>query len=280
VIVVIAIGFSYVHKENYTPFIPPNSGVFGEFGWSGVMRAAAVVFFAFIGFDAVSTAAQEARKPQRDMPIGIIGSLAICTILYVLFARVLTGMVNYKIFKGDASPVATVIKQFPSEILQAVIVVGIIAGYSSVILVMLLGQSRVFFSMSNDGLLPRIFSDVHPKFRTPWRCNLIFMVFVSVFSGFLPISRLGHMTSIGTLLAFVIVCVGIIVMRRARPDLPRPYRTPLVPLVPILGILVCFAMMASLDVDTWYRLVIWLVIGLAIYFGYSRNHSHLKIGER
>ncbi|MGA2133286.1 MAG: amino acid permease [Bryobacteraceae bacterium] len=280
VIIVIAVGFGYVNRANYHPFIPPNTGVFGEFGWSGVMRAAGVVFFAFIGFDAVSTAAQEARKPQRDMPIGIIGSLAVCTILYVLFARVLTGMVNYKIFKGDASPVATVIKQFPSEALQIVIVIGIIAGYSSVILVMLLGQSRVFFSMSRDGLLPKIFSDVHPKFRTPWRCNLIFMVFVSLFSGFLPISNLGHMTSIGTLLAFVIVCAGIMVMRHTRPDLPRPYRTPLVPLVPILGILVCFAMMASLDSATWYRLVIWLVIGLCIYFSFGRTHSHLAQGRR
>lgn len=279
VIIVIAVGFGYVNRANYHPFIPPNSGVFGEFGISGVMRAAAVVFFAFIGFDAVSTAAQEARRPQRDMPIGIIGSLAVCTILYVLFARVLTGMVNYKIFKGDASPVATVIRQFPSEALQIVIVIGIIAGYSSVILVMLLGQSRVFFSMSRDGLLPRVFSDVHPKFRTPWRCNLIFMVFVSLFSGFLPISKLGHMTSIGTLLAFVIVCIGIMVMRRTRPDLPRPYRTPLVPLVPILGILVCFAMMASLDKDTWIRLVVWLVIGLCIYFGYSRTHSHVAADD-
>jgi len=275
VIVVILVGFAYVNSANYHPFIPPNTGKFGEFGLSGVMRAAAVVFFAFIGFDAVSTAAQEARRPQRDMPIGIIGSLAICTILYVLFARVLTGMVNYQIFKGDASPVATVIKQFPSQALQVVIVIGIIAGYSSVILVMLLGQSRVFFSMSRDGLLPRVFSDVHPKFRTPWRCNLIFMAFVSLFSGFLPISKLGHMTSIGTLLALVIVCIGIIVMRRTRPDLPRPYRTPLVPLVPILGVVTCLAMMASLDVATWYRLVIWLAIGLCIYFGYSRRHSHL-----
>ena len=280
VIIVIAIGFAYVNQANYHPFVPPNTGKFGEFGWSGMMRAAGVVFFAFIGFDAVSTAAQEARKPQRDMPFGIIGSLAICTILYVLFARVLTGMVNYKIFKGDASPVATVIKQFPSEALQITIVVGIIAGYSSVILVMLLGQSRVFFSMSRDGLLPRLFSDVHPKFRTPWRCNLVFMVFVSLFSGFLPISNLGHMTSIGTLLAFVIVCIGIIVMRRTRPDLPRPYRTPMVPLIPILGVLVCFAMMAFLDKDTWYRLVIWLVIGLCIYFFYSRKHSHLVDGGR
>ena len=275
VIVVIAIGFGYVNRANYHPFIPPNTGTFGEFGPSGVMRAAAVVFFAFIGFDAVSTAAQEARRPQRDMPIGIIGSLAVCTILYVLFARVLTGMVNYKIFKGDASPVATVIRQFPSEALQIMIVVGIIAGYSSVILVMLLGQSRVFFSMSRDGLLPRVFSDVHPKFRTPWHCNLIFMIFVSLLSGFLPISKLGHMTSIGTLLAFVIVCIGLMVMRHTRPDLPRPYRTPLVPLVPVLGIVVCLAMMASLNVETWYRLVIWLGIGLIIYFTYSRHHSHL-----
>jgi APA family basic amino acid/polyamine antiporter len=275
VIVVIAVGFGYVNRANYHPFIPPNTGKFGEFGLSGVMRAAAVVFFAFIGFDAVSTAAQEARKPQRDMPIGIIGSLAVCTVLYVLFSRVLTGMVNYKIFKGDASPVATVIRQFPSEALQIMIVVGIIAGYSSVILVMLLGQSRVFFSMSRDGLLPRVFSDVHPKFRTPWHCNIIFMIFVSLFSGFLPISKLGHMTSIGTLLAFVIVCTGIMVMRHTRPDLPRPYRTPWVPLVPILGILTCFAMMVFLDHETWYRLVIWLVIGLAIYFSYSRHHSHL-----
>ncbi len=247
VIMVIAVGFAYINHANYTPFIPPNTGKFGQFGISGVMRAAAVVFFAFIGFDAVSTAAQEARKPQRDMPIGIIGSLAVCTILYVLFAHVLTGMVSYKIFKGDASPVATVIKQFPSEALQIVIVIGIIAGYSSVILVMLLGQSRVFFSMSRDGLLPKVFSDVHPKFRTPWRCNLIFMVFVSLFSGFLPISKLGQMTSIGTLLAFVLVCIGIMVMRRTRPNLPRPYRTPFVPVVPILGTVPgALAMMASL----------------------------------
>jgi APA family basic amino acid/polyamine antiporter len=280
VIIVIAVGFGYINQANYHPFVPPNAGKFGAFGWSGVMRAAGVVFFAFIGFDAVSTAAQEARKPQRDMPIGIIGSLAVCTILYVLFAHVLTGMVNYKIFRGDASPVATVIKQFPSEALQITIVIGIIAGYSSVILVMLLGQSRVFFSMSRDGLLPKVFSDIHPKYRTPWRCNLIFMVFVSLFSGFLPISKLGEMTSIGTLLAFVIVCIGIMVMRRSRPDLPRPYRTPFVPVVPILGILVCLAMMASLDVESRYRLVIWMAIGLCIYFLYSRKHSHLAVGKR
>jgi APA family basic amino acid/polyamine antiporter len=280
VVVVICIGFAYVNAANYNPLIPENTGKFGEFGWSGIMRAAAVIFFAYIGFDAVSTAAQEARRPQRDMPIGIIGSLAICTVLYILFARVLTGMVHYSKFKGDASPVKTVISLFPSAWLQTAIVIGIIAGYTSVILVMLLGQSRVFYSMSRDGLLPKVFSDIHPKFQTPFRCNLIFMVFVSLFSGFLPISKLGHMTSIGTLLAFVIVCIGIMIMRKTHPDVPRPYRTPLVPLVPILGVLVCFAMMASLDVDTWIRLVVWLAIGLAIYFGYSRHHSHLNIGKR
>jgi len=275
VIVVIAMGWSMIHPENYTPFIPDNNGKFGEFGFSGIMQGAAVIFFAYIGFDAVSTAAQEAKRPQRDMPIGIIGSLIICTVLYILFAHVLTGMVNYKIFHGDASPVATVVALFPVW-MQTGIVVGIIAGYTSVILVMLLGQSRVFFSMSRDGLLPKVFSDIHPKFQTPWRCNLIFMIFVSLFSGFLPISNLGHMTSIGTLLAFVIVCVGIMVMRKTNPDAPRPYRTPLVPLVPILGVLVCFAMMYSLNIETWYRLVIWLAIGLAIYFGYGIKHSHLR----
>jgi APA family basic amino acid/polyamine antiporter len=279
VIIVISIGWGMTHPENYVPFMPDNTGKFGEFGFSGVMQGAAVIFFAYIGFDAVSTAAQEAKKPQRDMPIGIIGSLAVCTVLYILFAHVLTGMVNYKVFHGDAAPVARVVALFPSW-MQTSIIIGIIAGYSSVILVMLLGQSRVFFSMSRDGLLPKIFSDIHPKFQTPWRCNLIFMIFVSLFSGFLPISKLGHMTSIGTLLAFVIVCIGIMIMRKTNPDAPRPYRTPLVPLVPILGVLVCFAMMYSLDGMTWIRLVVWLAIGLAIYFGYSIKHSHLRAPKR
>jgi basic amino acid/polyamine antiporter, APA family len=276
VITVICVGYFYIHPENYHPFIPPNTGVFGEYGISGIMRAAGVIFFAYIGFDAVSTAAQEAKNPQRDMPIGIIGSLAICTVLYVAFAYVLTGMVKYTTFKNDPSPVATVIKNIPFIWLQTTVIVGIILGYSSVILVMLLGQSRVFFSMSRDGLLPKLFSEVHPTLRTPWRCNLFFMVFVSLFSGFVPISSLGHMTSIGTLLAFVIVCAGVMVMRKTNPNLPRPYKTPWVPLVPILGIIVCFAMMASLDGITWLRLVIWLAIGFVVYFGYSRRHSHLN----
>lgn len=275
VLVVIFVGYSYVKPENYVPFIPPNTGVSGEFGWSGIMRGAGVIFFAYIGFDAVSTAAQEAKKPQRDMPIGIIGSLVVCTILYIMFARVLTGMVNYTVFKGDAAPVGTVIALFPSELLQTVIYVGIIAGYSSVILVMLLGQSRVFYSMSRDGLLPPVFSYIHPKFQTPYRSNLIVMAFAALLAGFLPISQLGHMTSIGTLLAFVIVCIGILVMRKTNPNAPRPYRTPLVPLVPILGVLVCFSMMAFLDYVTWLRLFAWLALGMFIYFGYSRKHSHL-----
>jgi len=279
VIVVIFVGYSYIKPENYTPFIPENTGTFGEFGISGIMRGAAVIFFAYIGFDAVSTAAQEAKKPQRDMPIGIIGSLAICTVLYILFSRVLTGMVRYTTFKGDAAPVGTVISLFPSSALQTAIYIGIIAGYSSVILVMLLGQSRVFYSMSRDGLLWPVFSFIHPKFRTPSRSNLIVMAFSASLAGFLPISNLGHMTSIGTLLAFVIVCFGIMIMRKTNPNMPRPYRTPLVPLVPILGILVCFAMMASLDALTWVRLVVWLVIGLTIYFGYGRKHSHLRQGK-
>jgi basic amino acid/polyamine antiporter, APA family len=274
VIVFIGAGIWYVKGANYVPFIPPNTGNFGEFGFSGIMRAAGVIFFAYIGFDAVSTAAQEAKNPQRDMPIGIIGSLIVCTILYVAFSGVMTGLVKYTDLKV-AAPVALAIDQTPFTWLKPAVKLAIIAGFTSVILVMLLGQSRVFYSMSRDGLLPGVFSDVHPKFRTPWRSNMLFMVFVSLFSAFAPISMVGHMTSIGTLLAFVIVCAGIMVMRKTHPDLPRPFRTPLVPLVPILGIVVCLAMMASLGVDNWLRLVIWLAIGLTIYFTYSRHHSHL-----
>ncbi len=232
-----------------------------------------VIFFAYIGFDAVSTAAQETHEPQRTMPIGIIGSLVICTILYVAFAVVLTGMVNYRAMHGDAAPVATAIDLTPFSWLKVMIKLGIICGFTSVILVMLLGQSRVFFAMARDGLLPPLFAKVHPKWRTPLRSNLVFLVFVSAFAGFVPIASLGHMTSIGTLLAFVLVCIGIIVLRRTRPDLPRPYRTPLVPFVPATGILVCLAMIYSLDIATWYRLVGWLALGLIIYFGYSRAHA-------
>jgi APA family basic amino acid/polyamine antiporter len=273
VIVFIAVGIFYIKSANYVPFVPANTGTFGEFGFSGIMRGAAVIFFAYIGFDAVSTAAQEARDPQRTMPIGIIGSLVICTVLYVAFAFVLTGMVNYHDMKGDAAPVATAINLTPYVGLQLLIKLGVIGGFTSVILVMLLGQSRVFYSMAQDRLLPQLFADVHPRWRTPWRSNLLFMVLISILAGLVPISKLGHMTSIGTLLAFIIVCGGILVLRRTEPDRPRPYRTPFVPVVPILGILVCFFMMSSLNAETWWRLVIWLAIGLVVYFGYGRHHS-------
>jgi APA family basic amino acid/polyamine antiporter len=273
IVIVVALGFGFVRHANYTPFIPPNTGEFGHFGISGIMRAAGIIFFAYIGFDAVSTAAQEAKNPKRDMPIGIIGSLIVCTLLYVLFAYVLSGIINYKDMTDTA--VYDALHAIGYDWMGTGVVIGILGGYTSVILVMLLGQSRVFFSMSRDGLLPAMFSTIHPRFQTPYRSNLLFMVFVSLFSGFVPLSSLGDMTSIGTLLAFVIVCGGVMIMRRTHPELPRPYRTPFVPLVPILGIVVCLAMMAALDYLTWVRLVVWLVIGLVVYFGYSRSHSHL-----
>jgi APA family basic amino acid/polyamine antiporter len=276
VLTFICVGLHYVKPSNYHPFIPPNTGTFGEFGISGIMRAAGIIFFAYIGFDSVSTAAQESRKPSRDIPIGILGSLFICTILYLLFAFVLTGMVNYKDMRGDAAPVATAIGLTPYPWLQSFITFGAILGLTSVILVMLLGQSRVFYSMSRDGLLPAVFSDIHPQWKTPWKSNLIFMIVVGLCAGFLPISQLGHMTSIGTLMAFIIVCAGVIVLRKVHPEFTRAYRTPFVPLFPILGIIVCFAMMSSLNATTWLRLLIWLAIGLVVYFTYSRHHSHLK----
>ena len=276
VLVFIGIGWKFIHPENYHPFIPANTGTFGHYGFSGLMAGAGVIFFAYIGFDAVSTAAQEARNPQKDMPIGIIGSLAVCTVLYVLFSMILVGMVNYTKL-NVAAPVAVAIDQTPYEWLKFLIKFGIICGFTSVMLVMLLGQSRVFFSMSRDGLVPKVFSDIHPKFRTPWRSNLLFMLFVSPFSAFLPLSIVGEMTSIGTLFAFVIVCAGVWVMRRAHPEHARPFRTPLVPLVPILGIVWNFAMMYSLGWSNWLRLIIWLVIGQIIYFTYSRKRSHLML---
>jgi len=275
VVTFIAVGCHYLKASNYVPFIPPNTGNFGEFGFSGIMRAAGIIFFAYIGFDTVSTAAQEAKNPQRDIPRGIIGSLIICTVIYILFSSVLTGMLNYKLMKGDAAPVATAINLTPYPWLHVLIKLGIIGGFTSVILVMLLGQSRIFYAMSRDGLLPKLFSDIHPQWRTPWRSNLLFMVFTGFFAGFFPISKLGNMTSIGTLLAFIIVCGGVMVLRNTHPEIPRSFRVPYFPLFPILGILVCLAMMTSLDYETWWRLFIWLVIGLIIYFTYSRFNSRL-----
>jgi basic amino acid/polyamine antiporter, APA family len=275
VLVVIAAGAWFIKAQNYQPFIPPNTGTFGEFGWSGIMRGAGTIFFAYIGFDAVSTAAQEAKRPQRDMPIGILGSLGICTILYIAFGLVLTGIVYYRDMRGDPAPVATAISHTPFPWLQALVTLGILCGLTTVVLVMLLGQSRVFYSMAQDRLLPEVFARVHARWRTPFLSNLIFMIFTGVLAGFLPISQLGHMTSIGTLLAFIIVCAGVMVLRRTTPDAERSYRTPLSPITPILGILVCFAMMVSLDRLTWIRLVVWLLIGMVIFFAYSRRHSRI-----
>jgi len=274
VILFIVLGWAYINKANYTPYIPPNIGS-GQFGWSGVLSGAGMVFFAFIGFDAVSTAAQEARNPQKDMPIGIIGSLALCTILYILYAHVLTGVVNYKDL-NVAAPLAVAVDRLPYKVVGKAMKIGSLLGLTSVILVMLLGQSRVFFSMSKDGLLPEIFSKIHSKFRTPYLSNIILMVFVCLFAGFAPIAVVGQMTSIGTLFAFVLVCGGIIVMRRTQPNLPRPFKTPFVPVVPIIGMLLNLGLMMGLGVDNWLRLVIWLVIGLAIYFMYGRKHSTLQ----
>jgi APA family basic amino acid/polyamine antiporter len=289
VLVFIALGWQYIRPENYTPYIPENTGTFGEFGFSGIIRAAAIVFFAYIGFDAVSTAAQEAKNPKRDMPIGILLSLGICTVLYILFAHVMTGVVNYSAFAGadGIAPVAIAIDHmgvsdasgmitpaFPW--LNKLIILAILGGYASVILVMLMGQSRVFFSMSKDGLMPKVFSEVHPKFRTPAKNNLLFMLIVSVFAAFIPARVVGEMTSIGTLFAFILVCIGVWIMRVKMPDVERAFKTPLVPLVPILGVAVCLFMMIFLPLDTWIRLIVWMMIGFDLYLFYGMKNSILN----
>ncbi|RWY57240.1 amino acid permease [Mucilaginibacter gilvus] len=276
VLVFIAVGWPLIKPENHIPYIPANTGTFGEFGVSGILRGAGVVFFAFIGFDAVSTAAQEAKDPKKGMPIGIIGSLLVCTVLYVLFSHVMTGVVKYTEFKGSAAPVAVAIHAMGYVWLEKAVIIAILAGYTSVILVMLMGQSRIFFTMSKDGLMPKVFSKVHPTFQTPYVANLFFAVFVSLFAAFVPVKIVGEMVSIGTLFAFVLVCIGVMVMRKSDPNTPRPFRTPWVPFVPIAGILICIAMMVSLPGDTWIRLVIWMVIGLIIYFVYSKKHSLVR----
>ncbi|MDQ7960785.1 MULTISPECIES: amino acid permease [Flavobacterium] len=292
VLIFIAVGWQYIRPENYTPYIPKNTGTFGEFGFSGIIRAAAIVFFAYIGFDAVSTAAQEAKNPKRDMPIGILLSLAICTVLYVLFAHVMTGVVNYQAFAGKdgIAPVAIAVEAMgPAGAdgmitpaypwLNNAILLAILGGYASVILVMLMGQSRVFFSMSKDGLMPKVFSEVHSKFRTPAKNNFLFMVIVSLFAAFVPARVVGEMTSIGTLFAFILVCIGVLIMRKKMPDAPRAFRTPLVPFVPIAGVLVCLFMMVFLPLDTWIRLIVWMMIGFDLYLFYGMKHSILNKGN-
>ncbi len=274
VIAVIGFGFMYVNTANWHPFIPTNTGEFGHYGWSGIARGAAVVFFAYIGFDAVSTAAQEAKNPQRDMPIGILASLGVCTALYILMALVMTGLAHYTDLNVP-HPVFVAIEAAGPALhwLTYFINIGAIMGLASVVLVMLMGQPRIFYSMSRDGLLPPVFGKIHPKFQTPYVTTVVTGVVAAVVAGFFPIALLGELVSIGTLLAFVIVCLGVMVLRYKRPNIPRPFRTPLVPIVPILGILICAYMMATLPGDTWIRLLVWMVIGLVIYFGYSVRHS-------
>jgi len=281
-LIFIALGANYIMKHwgqavaNWTPFLPPNEGQFGKYGWSGVVRAAGVIFFAYIGFDAVSTAAQEAKDPKRDMPIGILGSLVICTILYILVAGVLTGLVKYDTLNVP-DPIAVGIDKTGVRWGSLLVKLGAICGLTSTMVVMLLGQSRVFFSMSKDRLLPGWFSTVHTRFRTPYISSIFVGIFVAVFASVIPIAILGELVSIGTLLAFVIVCAGVWMLRRTDPNLPRPFKTPMVPFVPIMGALISLLMMAGLPGDTWLRLIIWLIIGMALYFFYGRHHSRVQI---
>jgi APA family basic amino acid/polyamine antiporter len=277
VILLIAIfGLRFVSADNWKPFIPPNTGDWGTFGWSGVLRGAGLIFFAYIGFDAVSTAAQEAKNPQKDMPVGILGSLAICTLLYVLVSAVLTGMVSYTELNLPAPMAYAVEKIEGLNWLRPFVDIGAVMGLGSVILVMLLGQSRVFYSMSRDGLLGGWAGKVHPRFRTPYLSSIYTGIAVSIATGLLPLQILGQLVNIGTLLAFVLVCGGVWVLRRKRPDLERPFRTPWVPFVPLMGVLTCFALMLTLPSDTWLRLLVWLLIGFTIYFTYGRRHSVLR----
>lgn len=277
IIMFIAIGLVFVQAGNWHPFIPKNTGEWGHFGWSGILRGAGVIFFAYIGFDAVSTAAQEAKNPQRDMPVGILGSLSISTILYILVAIVLTGIVSYTAL-NVSDPVAVGVNAMGDSMfwLRPIVKIAAIAGLSSVILVMLMGQPRIFYSMSKDGLLPPVFSRVHPKYKTPYVSTILTGSVAIVLAGILPISILGELVSIGTLLAFAIVCISIVVLRKTKPDIERPFRTPFVPVIPILGALICFVQMAALPLDTWLRLIVWMAIGVVIYFTYSYRHSVIR----
>jgi APA family basic amino acid/polyamine antiporter len=276
IVTFIIIGFAFVNVLHWKPFIPANTGKFGEFGWSGIVRGAAVIFFAYIGFDAVSTAAQEAKNPKRDMPYGILGSLGISTILYILVALVLTGIVSYKLLNVP-DPIAVAVNAMGPKLfwLRPIIKIAAIAGLSSVILVMLMGQPRVFFSMAKDGLLPPVFCKTHPRFKTPYISSIVTGIAAMCIAGVTPINILGELVSIGTLLAFCIVCGGVLILRYKQPDAPRSFITPGLPYVPIFGVLVCFLQMAFLPLDTWLRLIIWMAVGLVIYVFYSKKHSKL-----
>jgi APA family basic amino acid/polyamine antiporter len=274
VLVFIAAGAGHVAAANWSPMIPENTGQFGHFGWSGILRGAAVVFFAYIGFDAVSTAAQEAKNPQKDMPLGILGSLVVCTLLYMAVAAVLTGLVPYPRLNVP-DPIAAGINIIGVPWLAVLVKIGALMGLTSVILVFLYGQSRIFYAMAGDGLLPPLFRRLHLRLRTPYLGHLLLGIVVGIVGGLVPITILGELVSIGTLFAFVVVCAAVLYLRRTQPGLARPFRCPLVPFVPIAGVLSCVFLMVGLPLDTWIRLVVWLAVGLVVYFAYGRSHSEL-----
>jgi len=281
ILLFIGFGISHIDINNWKPFIPENTGTWGHFGWSGILTASGVIFFAYIGFDAVSTASQEAINPKRDMPIGILVSLVVCTILYIAVSLTLTGIVNYKDLNVPA-PIAIAIDKFGSTMLwlSPIVKLGAIAGLSSVVLVLLMGQSRIFYIMAHDGLLWKSFAKVHKKYKTPHVTTIVTGVFSAFFAGFFPIGLLGELVSIGTLLAFIIVSVGIIILRKTEPNAPRGFKTPWVPFIPIMGALICIAEMVSLPLDTWLRLILWMVIGFVIYFTYGRRHSKARMNQQ
>ena len=275
VLAFIAVGASYVSRANWTPFVPDNTGTFGVFGWSGVLRGSSVVFFAFIGFDAVSTAAQEARNPQRDMPIGILGSLVVCTILYVAVAAVLTGIVPYAQLNVP-DPIAKGVDVIGIGWFSVLIKLGALTGLTTVILVLLYGQTRIFYTMARDGLLPGVFATVHHRLKTPYLSQMMIGGLVALVAALVPIDVLGELVSIGTLFAFILVCGAVIYLRRSDRRAQRPFRVPAVPVTPLLGVAFCLLLMAGLPWLTWVRLLIWLAIGLVIYFSYGRRHSRLR----
>jgi len=281
ILLFVGFGLSHIDIANWTPFIPENTGKWGHFGWSGILTGAGVIFFAYIGFDAVSTTAQEAVNPKRDVPIGILVSLVACTILYIAVSLTLTGIINYRDLNVPA-PIATAIDHVGPSLhwLAPFVKIGAIAGLTSVVLVLLLGQTRVFFTMANDGLLWKSFSKVHSRFKTPYVTTVVTGVVCALVAGLFPIGILGEMVSIGTLMAFIIVCIGIIILRKTEPDAPRAFRTPWVPVIPILGMIVCMAQMAALPLGTWIRLLVWMAIGFCIYFAYGRKHSKVRASQK